>query len=102
VEQARRRQPEGQEEDEDGRERCKTAKTVVPVAICNGFYSDLWNAGGTCIANHVHKDSTPQCPAKTTGSTVKRILAKCVKGIPTNKAHNDRCKSYGTALAEYY
>ena len=53
---------------------CKTMKSVVPVARCTDFDSDVWNAGATCIANLAHHDKHPQCDrvAKSALSKVRK------------------------------
>jgi hypothetical protein len=46
----------------NGKCQCQTQKWVKGVAICP-FSAELWNLGGTCIANNVHKDTpAPNCP----------------------------------------
>jgi hypothetical protein len=45
----------------DGKTVCTTKKWIDPVAVCD-YVGDLWNLGGTCIANHLQKEPYPDCP----------------------------------------
>lgn len=83
---------------------CKTQKWVKPVARCVDFDSELWAAGATCLANHAHKDTHPQCSDKTEAATVAKIKTMC-KGIvakTATKADNKACEPFRLSLAEYY
>lgn len=66
---------------------CAQEKTVQPVAICN-FSVDLWNLGGTCIANHLHNEKYPQCPEKS-DTAVEAIASQCRKATEVDY---DLCK----------
>jgi len=63
--------------------QCMQNKTVAPVAVCN-FAVPLWNLGGTCISNHVHKEEFPHCPNKTRSSAVESIVTECRKPTEYN------------------
>jgi hypothetical protein len=88
----------GQKPGQKKKSDCRTKKSVMPVARC-GFETPLWNAGGTCIANHVHADKHPQCSKTTPSSSVALIKQGCRKAT---KKDQNACMKYATALAEYY
>jgi len=92
--------------------QCQTWKKVVPVARCK-FSPDLWNAGATCLANHVWNDKMPQCPdkMKMTGDYIREMCQKPhteKAKVGSRDAHVAAasevalCQSLGSALAEYY
>merc|ERR1711871_316929 len=69
----------------------------------DNFDSELWAAGATCLANHAHKDTHPQCSDKTKAATVAKIKTMC-KGIvakTATKADNKACEPFRLSLAEY-
>ena len=115
----------------NGKSKCKTWKKVVPVAHCE-FMPDLWNLGGTCIANTIWNSLHPQCPEKMTVTRdiikkrcrkprTKRVTkvdpktgecetvvdpktreAKCRKVDVIVPEDVNKCANLASALAEYY
>ena len=94
--------------------RCHTKKGVEPMARCE-FSNDVWNAGPTCITNHLHGDKHPQCPdtvAQSTPDVVKTLChnATQTKGKMTtgelehlsDNTELGACKKLADGLAEYY
>ena len=63
---------------------CKSTSTLKPQALCP-FSPELWNLGATCISNHVHKDSHPQCPDAADAKVIASIKKKCRKAKPSDE-----------------
>jgi len=55
---------------------CTTTAEIKPVAVCK-FSSEVWNLGGTCIANRLHQNSSPQCPTEAKVSTLAKVKKIC-------------------------
>jgi hypothetical protein len=82
---------------------CVQEKQVKPMAICK-FSVALWNMGGTCIANHVHGETSPQCAAlarktrKQHKGMVQGIMKECRKAtvydddVCDQNPDDDTCK----------
>jgi hypothetical protein len=79
--------------------RCEVEKEIKAVAFCT-FRVDLWNLGGTCIANHLHNTdgAKPNCPKppgmdkKRHGSVIAQIPSMC---IVANLTHHKHCTRIG-------
>ena len=77
---------------------CKTKKWVKPVARCDDFDTEVWNAGATCIANMAHDDKHPQCSGVKKASVLSKVK-KCKRATDQDA---EACKPMAMALAEYY
>lgn len=77
----------------EGSSKCAQEKQVRPMVVCN-FSVPLWNLGGTCIANHVYKEKSPQCAtlAKKSPKVRKDIVQGILKDCRmATKYDDERC-----------
>jgi hypothetical protein len=70
---------------------CKTTSTLKAQALCP-FSPELWNLGATCISNHVHGDTHPQCPDGTSAKDIASIKAQCRKAKTSD---DNKCSRLG-------
>merc|ERR1711998_209443 len=69
--------------------RCTSNKEIKAVARCV-FNVDVWNLGGTCIANHVHNSTVKNCPHTADRLVIGKIYQLCSKATSNDHRYCTR------------